>query len=55
LKEGTRQAVRGFLKQVSAGNPHIYSNIIAAGVRSWQKNRLIAGEADEAEGAAPDL
>jgi tRNA 2-thiocytidine biosynthesis protein TtcA len=39
LKEGTRQAVRGFLKQVSAGNPHIYSNIIAAGVRTWQAKR----------------
>ena len=36
LKEGTRQAVRGFLRQVSDGNPHIYSNIIAAGVRTWQ-------------------
>jgi tRNA 2-thiocytidine biosynthesis protein TtcA len=37
LKEGTRQAVRAFLKEVSTGNPHIYSNIIAAGVRTWQE------------------
>jgi tRNA 2-thiocytidine biosynthesis protein TtcA len=33
LKEGTRQAVRGFLRQVAAANPHIYGNIIGAGVR----------------------
>lgn len=38
LKEGTRQAMRAFLKQVSSGNPHIYSNIIAAGVRTWQQD-----------------
>jgi tRNA 2-thiocytidine biosynthesis protein TtcA len=34
LKEGTRQAMRAFLRQISEGNPHIYSNIIAAGVRT---------------------
>jgi tRNA 2-thiocytidine biosynthesis protein TtcA len=33
LKEGTRQRVRAFLKEISDGNPHIYSNIIQAGVR----------------------
>jgi tRNA 2-thiocytidine biosynthesis protein TtcA len=52
LKEGTRQVVRSFLRQVSAANPHIYSNIIAAGVRAWQKNRNSADEAEEAEEAA---
>jgi tRNA 2-thiocytidine biosynthesis protein TtcA len=36
LKESTRQTVRGFLRQVSAENPHIYGNIIAAGIRNWQ-------------------
>ncbi len=34
LKEGTRTQMRSFLKQVSAGNPHIYSNIIYAGIRA---------------------
>ncbi len=47
LKEGARQAVRGFLCQVSTDNPHIYSNIIAAGVRTWQKNRASANEAGD--------
>jgi tRNA 2-thiocytidine biosynthesis protein TtcA len=50
LKEGTRQAVRGFLKQVSTGNPHIFSNIIAAGVRHWQEHRQ---EDDLVEGGEP--
>lgn len=39
LKEGTRQAVRGFLRQLSAGNPHIFGNIIAAGIRTWQEQQ----------------
>jgi tRNA 2-thiocytidine biosynthesis protein TtcA len=40
LKEGTRQAVRGFLRQMAATNPHIYGNIIGAGVRvSAQKTQ----------------
>jgi tRNA 2-thiocytidine biosynthesis protein TtcA len=34
LKEGTRTQMRSFLKQVSDGNPHIYSNIIHAGIRA---------------------
>jgi tRNA 2-thiocytidine biosynthesis protein TtcA len=34
LKEGTRTQMRSFLKQVSDGNPHIYSNIICAGIRA---------------------
>lgn len=34
LKEGTRTQMRSFLRQVSEGNPHIYSNIICAGVRA---------------------
>ncbi len=38
LKEGTRQAVRGFLRQVSDGNPHVFSNIIAAGIRTWEQH-----------------
>jgi tRNA 2-thiocytidine biosynthesis protein TtcA len=37
LKEGTRQAIRGFLRQTSQDNPHIYGNIIAAGVRTWKQ------------------
>lgn len=38
LKEGTRQVVRGFLHQVSTDNPHTFSNIIAAGIRSWRQS-----------------
>lgn len=34
LKEGTRTQMRSFLRQVSEGNPHIYSNIIYAGIRA---------------------
>lgn len=34
LKEGTRTQMRGFLRKVSEGNPHIYSNIIHAGIRA---------------------
>jgi tRNA 2-thiocytidine biosynthesis protein TtcA len=34
LKEGTRKQMRSILKQLSDGNPHIYSNIIYAGIRS---------------------
>jgi tRNA 2-thiocytidine biosynthesis protein TtcA len=51
LKEGTRQAVRGFLRQVSDGNPHIFSNIIAAGVRTWQERKSVMSEKHSAEGA----
>jgi tRNA 2-thiocytidine biosynthesis protein TtcA len=36
LKEGTRTSMRQFLRQISSGNPHIYSNIISAGVAAWQ-------------------
>lgn len=49
LKEGTRQAVRAFLKQVSDGNPHIFSNIIAAGVRTWREKQG-AEMVEDAEG-----
>lgn len=35
LKEGTRTKMRTFLKQLSSENPHIYSNIISAGVGVW--------------------
>lgn len=52
LKEGTRQSMRTFLRQLSAENPHIYSNIIAAGVRAWQQNQAAQEhEADETEAA----
>jgi tRNA 2-thiocytidine biosynthesis protein TtcA len=51
LKEGTRQAVRAFLRGLAAENPHIYSNIIAAGVRTWRERQTAAGygEVDEAD------
>jgi tRNA 2-thiocytidine biosynthesis protein TtcA len=54
LKEGTRQAVRGFLREVSAGNPHIYSNIIAAGVRTWQGRKDIPEASGEDTGASTE-
>jgi len=53
LKEGTRQAMRTFLRQLSAENPHIYSNIIAAGVRCWQQSQAAGqqeADADESAG-----
>ena len=53
LKEGTRQAVRAFLNEASKGNPHIYSNIIAAGVRTWRNQNSTAEDA-EAEFGAED-
>jgi tRNA 2-thiocytidine biosynthesis protein TtcA len=36
LREGTRQSVRACLQQWSAENPHIYGNIIGAGLRKWK-------------------
>jgi tRNA 2-thiocytidine biosynthesis protein TtcA len=36
LRETTRQSVRAFLHQLSARNPHIYGNIIGAGIRTWR-------------------
>jgi tRNA 2-thiocytidine biosynthesis protein TtcA len=42
LKEGTRTTMRAFLKQVSAENPHIYGNVIQAGVRLWQERNRAA-------------
>lgn len=41
LKEGTRQAVRTFLRQSSADNPHIFGNILAAGIRTWQERQRV--------------
>jgi tRNA 2-thiocytidine biosynthesis protein TtcA len=41
LRENTRQSLRAFLRHWSAGNPHIYGNIIAAGIRTW---RALPGE-----------
>ncbi len=37
FKEGTRQQMRAFLKQISSDNPHVYSNIISAGIRVQQE------------------
>jgi tRNA 2-thiocytidine biosynthesis protein TtcA len=53
LKEGARTAVRGFLKQISSENPHIYGNIIGAGIRTWQDNSAVSVEHDQE--AAEDL
>jgi tRNA 2-thiocytidine biosynthesis protein TtcA len=47
LKEGTRTTMRAFLKQVSAGNPHIYGNVIQAGVRIWQERYRAAEPGSE--------
>jgi tRNA 2-thiocytidine biosynthesis protein TtcA len=37
LKEGARSKLRSILNQLSADNPHIYSNLVLAGVREWKK------------------
>jgi len=42
LKEGTRTAMRQFLRQISSDNPHIYSNIISAGVGVWKAKHASA-------------
>lgn len=39
LKEGARSKLRSFLGQLSTGNPHIYSNLVLAGVREWQEKK----------------
>jgi tRNA 2-thiocytidine biosynthesis protein TtcA len=36
LKEGARTKVRGFLKGLAAENPHVYSNLISAGIKVWK-------------------
>ncbi len=41
LKEGTRSTMRAFLKQVSSANPHIYGNVIQAGVRLWRERKAV--------------
>jgi tRNA 2-thiocytidine biosynthesis protein TtcA len=47
LKEGTRTTMRAFLKQVSASNPHIYGNVIQAGLRIWkERNQAAIPDAD---------
>jgi tRNA 2-thiocytidine biosynthesis protein TtcA len=43
LKEGARQAVRGFLQQLAAVNPHIYGNIIRAGKTAGSSQQAVAG------------
>jgi tRNA 2-thiocytidine biosynthesis protein TtcA len=44
LKEGARTKVRAFLQSLAAENPHIYSNLISAGVKSWRANRNAGSE-----------
>lgn len=39
LKEGTRTRLRTFLRGLSADNPHIYSNLISAGVDVWRERQ----------------
>ncbi len=39
LKEGARTKVRSFLQSLSVENPHIYSNLISAGVKVWRSGR----------------
>jgi len=50
LKEGTRTKMRAFLRQLSSDNPHIYSNIISAGVGVWNaKVQAEGGETDDTD------
>lgn len=44
LKEGARTKVRAFLRDLSDGNPHIYSNVIRAAVKTWEAQRASAAE-----------
>lgn len=39
LKEGARTKVRTFLSSLSEENPHIYSNLISAGIQSWKATK----------------
>jgi tRNA 2-thiocytidine biosynthesis protein TtcA len=48
LKESTRQGIRAFLRQASGENPHLYGNIIAAGVRFWRAAGMNAENAKDA-------
>jgi tRNA 2-thiocytidine biosynthesis protein TtcA len=48
LKEGSRMVVRGFLEQISNKNPHIYGNIIGAGIRAWRGKVTEPAEDDSA-------
>lgn len=52
LKEGTRTAVRGFLKQLADENPHIYGNVIGAGIRTWQERKTAPSSPDVGTGEA---
>lgn len=56
MKETTRQTMRAFLDQLAADNPHIYSNIVAAGVRTWRERHPEGEEQDSRfdTGAEPD-
>jgi tRNA 2-thiocytidine biosynthesis protein TtcA len=42
LKEGARTKLRGFLQNLSAENPHIYSNLISAGIKQWRGRAIAA-------------
>lgn len=39
LKEGARTKVRAFLQSLAEENPHIYSNLISAGIKSWKTGK----------------
>ena len=39
LKEGARTKVRSFLQALAEENPHIYSNLISAGIKSWKTGK----------------
>jgi tRNA 2-thiocytidine biosynthesis protein TtcA len=39
LKEGARTKVRAFLQSLAGENPHIYSNLISAGIKSWKTGK----------------
>jgi tRNA 2-thiocytidine biosynthesis protein TtcA len=42
LKEGARTKVRSFLQSLAEENPHIYSNLISAGIKSWRTKKNAA-------------
>jgi tRNA 2-thiocytidine biosynthesis protein TtcA len=47
LKEGARTKVRAFLQSLAGENPHIYSNLISAGVKTWRVSKAQASDGSE--------
>ena len=53
LKEGARTRVRGFLESLRSENPHVYSNLVAAGIKSWKFGKTVPFTEASAELVTP--